>query len=101
MLSTFLDNLRAAEMRAQHGSGAGLDFEPHVIHDWDPHGWRTLAKLAVKPVSKWGGVQLGLYRLGSHDVVDIPDCRVHHPSVNRVVELLQDSAKRVSRDLGR
>lgn len=90
-----MDNLHAAAARKRGGSTAARDFQPHVVHDWDPHGWRTMAKLAAKPVSKWGGVELGLYMLGSHDVVGIPECRVHHPSVNRVVDLLQASAKKV------
>lgn len=92
---SFLDNLHAAEARAQGGPNAALDIEPHTIHGCEPHGWRTLAKLAVKPVSKWGGVELGLYKLGSHDVTAIPECRVHHPSVNRAVTLLQETSRKV------
>lgn len=93
--SSFLDNLHAAEARSRGGSRAGLDFEPHVVHPWEPHGWRTVAKLAARPISKWGGVELGLYKLASHDVVGIPDCQVHHPSVNRAVSLVKESAKKV------
>ncbi|CAN0564697.1 unnamed protein product, partial [Ectocarpus sp. 12 AP-2014] len=60
-----------------------------------PHGWRTLAKLAARPVSKWRGVELGLYSAGSHNVIGIPDCRVHHPSVNLAVKTLQESTKKI------
>ncbi|CAM9310236.1 unnamed protein product, partial [Choristocarpus tenellus] len=67
----------------------------HRINGWDPVGWRTTAKLAVKPSSKWGGVELGLYRAGSHDVLGIPDCRVHHPAINRAVAALEMSAQKV------
>lgn len=90
-----MDNLHASGARARGGAKASLDFERHVIHDWDPHGWRTVAKLATKPLSKWGGVELGLYKAASHDVTGIPDCRVHHPSVNLAVQVLQASAKKV------
>ena len=54
-------------------------------------GWRTQAKLAIAPKSLWtrsAGCVVGLYMRNSHDVVGIPECRVHHPSVNRAIELL-------------
>ncbi|CAN0466192.1 unnamed protein product, partial [Discosporangium mesarthrocarpum] len=66
-----------------------------MINDWDPHGWRTVAKLAVRPMSKWGGLELGLYRVGSHEVVGLPECRVHHPAVNRAVGTIQKAASKV------
>jgi 23S rRNA (uracil1939-C5)-methyltransferase len=43
-------------------------------------GYRTRAKLLVSPA---GGI--GLYARGSHDIVDIPECRVLHPLLARVV----------------
>lgn len=45
--------------------------------------WRTKAKLAVN------GSKIGLYRAHSHDVVPIPDCHAHHPSINKAVSLLK------------
>lgn len=93
--SSFMDSLHSTGARARGGAKAASDFEPHVIHPWKPHGWRTLAKLATRPVSKWRGVELGLYSAGSHNVIGIPDCRVHHPSVNLAVKTLQESTKRV------
>lgn len=58
-------------------------------------GWRTHAKLAVQPLSRWGGLRIGLYRAGSHDVEPIPDCRVHHPRINEAVEELRTVASDV------
>lgn len=98
--SSYMDNLHAAGVRARGFSAAPLDFEHHVIHGWDPHGWRTVAKLATRPVSKWGGVELGLYKLASHDVLGIPECRVHHPSVNLAIAAVQASAKKVKPSVG-
>ncbi|CAN0489182.1 unnamed protein product, partial [Ectocarpus sp. 12 AP-2014] len=92
---SFMDSLHSTGARARGGAKAASDFEPHVIHPWKPHGWRTLAKLAARPVSKWRGVELGLYSAGSHNVIGIPDCRVHHPSVNLAVKTLQESTKKV------
>ncbi len=47
-----------------------------------PAGYRNRAKL----VPQRGGahrVELGLYRLGTHEVIDIPDCPVQMAGVNR------------------
>eukprot|EP00752_Nemacystus_decipiens_P008520 g7609.t1 len=93
--SSFLDSLHSTGARARGGAKAASDFEPHYIHPWEPHGWRTVAKLAARPMSKWRGVELGLYSAGSHNVIGIPDCRVHHPSVNLAVEALQASTKKI------
>jgi tRNA/tmRNA/rRNA uracil-C5-methylase (TrmA/RlmC/RlmD family) len=54
--------------------------------------WRTLAKIAVQPMSKWGGLKFGLYKRGSHDVVPIPECRIHHPRINEAVEIIRFAA---------
>jgi len=52
--------------------------------------WRTQAKLAVAPKSSWGrdGCIFGLYERGSHRVMAIPNCKVHHPSINTAVQIL-------------
>lgn len=47
-------------------------------------GWRYRAKLAVRGNSD--DPQIGLYEAGTHHVVDIPLCRVHHPLINLAVE---------------
>jgi tRNA/tmRNA/rRNA uracil-C5-methylase (TrmA/RlmC/RlmD family) len=64
-----------------------------VVIPSDVKGWRTQAKLAVAPVSSaWAsdGVKLGLYQRQSHNVLPIPYCQVHHPSINQAVQILQD-----------
>ncbi|CAB9505338.1 Uncharacterized RNA methyltransferase pc1998 [Seminavis robusta] len=56
--------------------------------------WRTQAKLVAAPKSSaWSndGIQLGLYRSKSHQVVAIPQCAVHHPSINRAMETLEQA----------
>jgi 23S rRNA (uracil1939-C5)-methyltransferase len=58
-------------------------------------GWRTQAKLVAANKSssnKWmknGGCVFGLYQQGSHDVLPIPQCVVHHPSINQAIALLE------------
>jgi 23S rRNA (uracil1939-C5)-methyltransferase len=60
--------------------------------------WRTQAKLAVSPkTSGWAkdGCSFGLYGKGTHTVLSIPECAVHHPSINRAVHALVDATSKV------
>ena len=57
-----------------------------------PFGYRTNAKLVLG--RQRGRVLLGLYRRGSHDVVDIGDCPLHHPLINKVATVLRDEITR-------
>jgi tRNA/tmRNA/rRNA uracil-C5-methylase (TrmA/RlmC/RlmD family) len=61
-------------------------------------GWRTQAKLAVAPKSSsWAkdGCAFGLFRRGTHSVLSIPNCKVHHPAINRAVEALVAATEKV------
>lgn len=51
------------------------------------YGWRCRAKLAVRGSSV--DPLIGLYEEGTHNVVDIPQCKAHHPSINAAIELLR------------
>jgi hypothetical protein len=64
-------------------------FPIHIYNHWE---WRTHVKLAVQPLSKWGGLKFGLYKTGTHEVEPIPDCRVHHPRINEAIEVLKAEA---------
>lgn len=62
------------------------------------NGWRTQAKLAVAPKSSaWAkdGCAFGLYARGTHSVLPIPNCQVHHPSINKAVETLAEATAQV------
>lgn len=50
-------------------------------------GYRASAKLVF--ARKREKVLIGLYQRGSHEVVDIDDCPVHHPLINRVVAVVR------------
>lgn len=50
--------------------------------------WRYRAKLVVS-----GSIEnplIGLYEEGTHHVVNIPNCRVHHPAINKAVKKLKE-----------
>eukprot|EP00526_Cylindrotheca_closterium_P006222 CAMPEP_0113628418 /NCGR_PEP_ID=MMETSP0017_2-20120614/14724_1 /TAXON_ID=2856 /ORGANISM="Cylindrotheca closterium" /LENGTH=585 /DNA_ID=CAMNT_0000538721 /DNA_START=15 /DNA_END=1772 /DNA_ORIENTATION=- /assembly_acc=CAM_ASM_000147 len=61
-------------------------------------GWRTHAKLVVtERSSSWAndGCIFGLYKRGTHDVLEIPKCAVHHPSINLAVQELEKATAKV------
>ena len=62
-------------------------------------GWRTRAKLAARSVSRATGARgkadplaLGLFARGTHDLVEIPECVVHHPRINQAARYVADVA---------
>lgn len=62
-----------------------LSIEPRLRLGTPLH-WRLKAKLAVR-----GSVDspiIGLFKKGTHEAVSIPQCLVHHPSINQGVKLL-------------
>jgi 23S rRNA (uracil1939-C5)-methyltransferase len=50
-------------------------------------GFRLRARLAIR--GRLGSPKIGLFESGSHRVVHIPDCSVHHPLINRVAEVVR------------
>jgi 23S rRNA (uracil1939-C5)-methyltransferase len=76
-------------------------FAPHVqvpvrVVVGPIHEWRTVAKLAVRSARTVGGGRgcgVGLFRAGSHDLLEVPGCRVHHPAINAAAEALRRAAE--------
>ena len=58
----------------------------------EPLGYRTNAKLAMG--RERGEVKIGLYRRGTHQVVDISDCPLHHPLINRIAAVVREEVTR-------
>jgi tRNA/tmRNA/rRNA uracil-C5-methylase (TrmA/RlmC/RlmD family) len=74
---------------ARLGAGAGLA-APEVVGG--PRlGYRVRARLMLR--GRAASPKLGLFEAGSHRVVDIPRCRVHHPLVNEVAAALRDAVR--------
>lgn len=49
------------------------------------HGWRSIARLAVRRDTR-GRTKIGLFQEDTHTVVEIPQCRVHHPLINEGIQ---------------
>lgn len=58
----------------------------------EPLGYRSNAKLVFG--RERGELRLGLYRRGSHEVVDVGDCPLHHPLINRIVQVVREEVRR-------
>ncbi len=56
-----------------------------------PFGHRHRARLAIR--GRAGSPKIGLFQAGSHRIVDIPRCRVHHPLINRVAAALKGAIR--------
>lgn len=50
-------------------------------------GFRLRARLAIR--GRLGSPKLGLFELGTHRVVHIPNCIVQHPLINRVASIVR------------
>jgi 23S rRNA (uracil1939-C5)-methyltransferase len=57
------------------------------LHSGSTTGWRNRAKLAVRGSSD--SPSIGLFAEGTHHIIDIPCCRVHHPNINRGIEAVR------------
>lgn len=58
-----------------------------ALHSMTPFGHRHRARLAVRGRTR--SPKVGLFQLGSHRIVDIPHCGVHHPMINQTVAALK------------
>lgn len=50
-------------------------------------GFRMRARLAIR--GREGAPKIGMFQLGTHRVVHIPNCVIHHPLINRVSEVVR------------
>jgi 23S rRNA (uracil1939-C5)-methyltransferase len=67
----------------QYPSLSALDV-PEVVGSPRAFGYRNQVKLVVRRARR--GLLLGIYRPGTHQVVDIRHCPVHHPLVTPVID---------------
>ena len=83
----------------KNNNNYGYDDEFYQVKVPSPiQQWRTQAKLAVQSSSTWSradGCNIGLYARNTHKVLAIPDCKVHHPSINKAVDIITNATKTV------
>jgi 23S rRNA (uracil1939-C5)-methyltransferase len=67
---------------------------PPEVHVGEAAGHRHRARLAVRGRAR--SPKIGIFQAGSHRIVDIPHCPVHHPLINQVAA----AVKRAVRETG-
>ncbi len=82
---------RVAEALRQQGLLDAVQVPP-VLPSEPPFGYRASAKLAFSRDRE--KVLIGLYKRGSHEVIDCPDCPVHHPLINKIAAVVRDEVER-------
>jgi 23S rRNA (uracil-5-)-methyltransferase RumA len=88
-LTTNVDKPEVLEEAKSYFAKKGItDFHLHLAQ---VTGWRYRAKLAVRGTSN--NLKIGLYKKGTHTVLDIPFCKVHHPSINLAVKEIKEFVK--------
>jgi len=56
-----------------------------------PFGYRLRARLMVRGRAR--SPKVGIFQAGSHRIVDVPRCGIHHPLVNRVAAALRGAIR--------
>lgn len=79
----------AQEVLGAIARDAGLG-APRVV-EGERFGFRHRARLMVR--GRATSPKIGIFREGTHEIVDIPRCRVHHPLVNEVAAALREAAR--------
>ena len=66
---------------------------PRVVGSPQAFGYRNQAKLVARHART--GLLLGIYKPGSHQVVDIRQCPVHHPLIAAVLDAVATAVERL------
>lgn len=61
------------------------------VHEGAALGFRHRARLMVR--GRAASPKVGIFQEGSHRIVDIPECRVHHPLVNEVAAAVKRAVR--------
>lgn len=83
-----LDFKRQQVTRAMQNAGLKRVTVPEVIAAPQELGYRTSAKLAIG--RRHRHLRIGLYRRGSHEIVDLKNCPLHHPLINRIIDVVRE-----------
>lgn len=75
----------ARELLSQMSKRAGIEMPELVMGE--ATGFRHRARLAVR--GRKESPKVGIFQRDSHRIVDIPNCLVHHPLINRVAAALK------------
>lgn len=63
-----------------------------VLPSKKPLAYRTRAKLVIS--GKFAEPKIGIYLRNTHQVIDLGDCQLHHPLINRIVEATKEGIRK-------
>jgi 23S rRNA (uracil1939-C5)-methyltransferase len=63
-----------------------------VLPSNKPLSYRTRAKLVIS--GKFAEPKIGIYLRNTHQVIDLGDCQLHHPLINRIVEATREGIRK-------
>src|SRR5258706_16246752 len=69
---------------------AGL--APPTVVQGEAFAYRCRARLMIR--GRATSPKVGIFQEGSHRIVDVPSCLVHHPLVNRVAAAVKSAGRR-------
>lgn len=70
---------------------------PFQTHLGPLEGWRTVCKLPVRMLNdEKKSCVIGLFKPKSHEIVSIPNCPAHHPSINSTIQIIQQTCNRLN-----
>ena len=70
-----------AFFRSERGANEEGEKEFHISLG-KTEKYRNKAKLVCRRNEETGEIDLGLFKKNTHDMVPIPNCAIHHPSIN-------------------
>jgi tRNA/tmRNA/rRNA uracil-C5-methylase (TrmA/RlmC/RlmD family) len=65
---------------------------PPTVVEGAPTGYRHRARLAIR--GRAASPKIGIFQEGTHKIVDVPRCVVHHPLVNEVAAAVKAAVRR-------
>lgn len=75
-----------------------IGVDSYEVVSGQQQGWRTRAKLAVRQQKGFPNACVGLFKAGTHQVIPIPSCTAHHPSINQAAKVVGSLPKNLAYD---
>ncbi len=79
----------AHEQLAALCTSAGIELP--ATHEGPPWGFRLRARLSVR--GRPNSPKIGIFQEGSHRIVDLPRCPIHHPLINEVSAAVKNALR--------
>ena len=83
--------IAAAAREALDATARDAGLTPPRVVEGAAFGFRHRARLMVR--GRATSPKVGIFREGTHEIVDIPRCRVHHPLVNEVAAAVREAVR--------